>query len=463
MKKINKIILIITIAFNVIQNVETHSKEIITCSATQILTPARFDIMAKYIYAKHYDLNVQSKWAENLYHQHLHVWNGCKEKYPTRDIPHFECAKQYLAKNGIEEYKNAFHDIIHSVKKDGLDLDQSILPINTDYSPVDGAHRTAALLLYKKPATCMFFNFGQNHSASSYNFRTLGVEEKHLDNMALEYACLKKNTFIFTVFPSAVGHHSDIQRILKKYGSIVYEKQFYMKNEGPLNLIKCLYDGEGFAGGWFNNFGGSRIKKKLCFPEGSLKNPVRIFLCECESVHNATAAKKEIRKIFQISNHSVHVNDTHEETVRIAQAVFNKNSIHFLNNCHAKYFKNFEKFLAGYKKWLDKNGYDKECFCIDGSAIMSAYGLRDCNDLDFIHHGYNECTNSGVPYLGSHNGHEMQYHAYTKDDIIFNPDNHFYYKGVKFGALHVINAMKSRRGEPKDHQDVQLMKKPLKG
>ena len=40
----------------------------------------------------------------------------------------------------------------------------------------------------------------------------------------------------------------------------------------------------------------------------------------------------DIRNIFNEGNHSVHINDTKEETIRLAKCLLNKNSVHFLNN-----------------------------------------------------------------------------------------------------------------------------------
>ena len=54
---------------------------------------------------------------------------------------------------------------------------------------------------------------------------------------------------------------------------------------------------------------------------------------------------------------------------------------------------------------------------------------------------------------------ELKYYRHSKEDIIFNPQNHFYYKGVKFASLDVVRAMKKFRNEEKDVVDVELINK----
>ncbi len=44
-----------------------------------------------------------------------------------------------------------------------------------------------------------------------------------------------------------------------------------------------------------------------------------------------------------------------------------------------------------------------------------------------------------------------------KDDILFNPDNHFYWNNIKFASLDSVKKLKAHRGEEKDLVDVKLM------
>lgn len=285
-------------------------------------------------------------------------------------------------------------------------------------------------------------------------FKSRNLDEKYLDAMALEYARLKDNTWIAILFPAAKKDlYPEIKEILNTHCTIVYEKNIALKNEGPLNLIKHIYNCEPWMGNWDNNFRGARYKTQCCFPGNH--NSIIVFLLESENLEKMRTCKKTIRALCNVENHSIHTNDTHNQTISDAQVLFNQNSIHFLNHSIPKKFNNFEKFIDEYKHWLKKENYDSDNFCIDGSAILSAYGIRDCQDLDFIHFGYDFLTHrsTGNHYISSHND-EIKYHTTNKDNIIFNPENHFYHKDVKFASLNITKQMKSTRNEKKDQHDI---------
>ena len=78
--------------------------------------------------------------------------------------------------------------------------------------------------------------------------------------------------------------------------------------------------------------------------------------------------------------------------------------------------------------------------------------------MDFIHHGFDElaCKKLENPLVDSHNP-EMKFHTTKKDEIIFNPSNHFYYRGFKFVSLNILKDMKTNRNEEKDRKDVLLI------
>jgi hypothetical protein len=86
---------------------------------------------------------------------------------------------------------------------------------------------------------------------------------------------------------------------------------------------------------------------------------------------------------------------------------------------------------------------------------LAIYGLRDCNDWDYLHFGEGSAE-SGIWGITSHN-EELAFHRWEKERILFDPDYHFYYKGVKFSSLPVVRAMKEARGEWKDSRDIALI------
>lgn len=437
----------------------------------ELLIPQRLDIIAKYLYAKNRELDVKSDWATRLYSRLLHVWNNCQEPLPRPNFPHFKCAQQHRSKSTINDYTAAFDELLDSIKTDGFNQTSSVVPVGPTLRIMDGAHRIAAGLLYHKKVPCSMFMEPKTHDmhdASSAtlrqctNYVSSGLEQPDLDILALEYCKLKKNTYMVCIYPRVIGKDdAAIELILNEHGAIVHTKKISVTQLGVINLMRYLYSGDSWIGSVSDNFWGARQKAACCFvPAHQATYSVMMYLVESKSLDEIKRAKKRIRDFFialdpSVTNNSLHINDTHEETLRIAQAVFNDNSLHLLNYAQPKQFARFERFIADYKQWIAQHKIDSECLCIDGSAVLSAYGIRDCNDLDVLHHGYEKEFASTCPRdIGSHNEHTQQYYVVSYDDLIFNPKNHFYYQGLKFVSLPIIMQMKIKRNEAKDRSDV---------
>ena len=270
--------------------------------------------------------------------------------------------------------------------------------------------------------------------------------------MAIQYCELKTNTYIMVIFPSAAGHQEEVDNILTRFADIVHKKQVFLHPNGGLNLILHAYDGEPFIYQRDN----ARYKSQLCFPpELICTNPVRVYLLESDHPNHIKACKAEIRAIFKIGNHSVHVTDTHEQAMLMSKALFNKNSIHCLNYRKCTDFHNAEQYFNQYKNWIRSSQQNEDWLCVDSGAVLAVYGLRDCNDWDYLHFD-KAYSNAGIPGIAGHND-ALRYHRWEKERILFDPDYHFFYKGVKFCSLPVVRAMKEDRGEPKDLHDIALI------
>ena len=446
--KINKLyncILLLFILANFTHNTALSSQydqtnKIQFCPALDLLVPSRFDIIAKYIYAKHNDMSINSTWATDLYYAHLRVWNNFYEAYPL--------------KTSSNDYVTAFNSILKTCKKEGFVF--PAIEVDPKKVPLDGSHRIAASLLYHHDVPYSYRPNPSTICASASFFKQAyfgTLEEKYLDAMALEYVALKKNTYVALIFPVAQEKEAEIKTIMGKYAQIVYDKTVVLHSNGPLNLIKHIYKGEAWLGSHNNNFAGVQFAAHERFPLGN--GTVRVYLLESDSFENIKACKEEIRALFGLSNKAIHTTDTHEQTLLLAQTVFNKNSLSFFNNRNTKSYEHFEKFFSTYKQWLEKHAINPETVCIDSSAVLAAYGLRDCNDLDFIAHRFN-ATIPLAPNIDNHSVH-AHYYDLPLDEIIFNPTYHFYWEGLKFTSLDIVKQMKEKRAEGKDIHDIQLI------
>lgn len=413
-----------------------------TTNPLDLLSPLRFDLCAKYFYAKY--RRASSDFPLELYAHHLKVWNN----YSEYNNPN---------KQDLESFVTEFNKILISIEEEGFNPDISYLP-TLEGQLLNGAHRTAASILYQKPVYCKESPIAEGQLDCSHAFLRdrhvnvpAGLQREYADTMALQYAKLKKNTFVVTLFPSAFGHEGSVERVLRNYSTIVYTSAIQLSDYGPFNYIRMLYEGEAWLGAWQNSFVGAQIKMKECF---KFPQPTRIYLIETEDPSALVEAKRLIRQLYNIGNDSVHINDTHEETLRIATSVFNANSVNFLNNCNPRYFNNFHTYFTMLKKWAATNQVETDKLCVDASAVLSVYGLRECRDVDFLYLGDHIETNTHD--FSCHNG-ETKYYPMHKDEVIVNPGHHFYYQGIKFATPEVIKTMKQVRCEEKDLKDIQLI------
>lgn len=377
-----------------------------------LLTHKRFDVVIKYMYAS----NLSSNYYKNAYKEHLRVWNNFHEGTPN--------------KNGFTDFDNAFKSIIDNV------VDEPV-PVNSEGHIANGAHRLASALYHQRPINIRNTNSNENYPilADYIHFAKKGLSQTIMKRTALEYAKLKPNTHIICLFPIAHTRIQEVMNIISEYCNIFYHSSTKLNSEGQLGLMKEIYLDDGWA-----NEEGIRRKGNQCF----MGHPnITFVLVDGKNLETVKEMKKKIRALFNVGNHSVHINDSHAETIRIAKTVFNDNSIHFLNNRKNISFPKYKKLMANMKP------NDNEV--ITGSTVLSLYGLRDCKDIDLIY--YNN------PPVDSHNQYLETHYKLTLDDIVNNPLYHLYYQGFKYVSLNVIKNMKKLRNEPKDVVDVSLIEK----
>lgn len=436
-----------------VYNFSTNLKKSTTQDAKIFLTPLRFDIMAKYIYAKYKEKAIDSDWHTKLYLEHIKTWNNYNEKIQHGGV----------SKKSKEDFLSSYNELMASIKNNGFNNKKSRIWINKNGNLLNGSHRVASCILFNKEISCEVkpSESGQLDCSTFYFIEKRkttpnGIRNESLDRMALEYAKLKETTHIATVFPSASGHEHEIIEILTKYAGIVYEKKISLNEIGAFHFVKILYEDDPWSGDIKDKFAGVKNKVRPCFTNN---DPVWTILLDTDKLENLNKAKQEIRDLLKLDKHSIHINDSHKETVRVAEAIYNKNSLHFLNNSSLfkKTYLKFDSMLHEFKDWVSSNNINPEDICIDASSVLSAYGIREGRDIDFLHN--NKIPNPKIKkYISSHNEY-AHYYGKNIDEIIYNPENHFYYLGIKFTTLGVLKMLKKARNEKKDKKDINLMKK----
>lgn len=375
-----------------------------------LLTYQRFDVAAKLYYAEMQGKGVTSSWPKELYLQHLKVWNNFNEN------------PQYTGqqKNASSSFVNDFDALLKEIKTGGFDADRSRIWIDEQQALVNGAHRTAAAILYRSPiAFEMVPSFmGQKECSAEYfrkktNFVPEGLSGLYLDEMAKTYIRYKKGTRLVIVYPKASGKDAEIEAILRQHSDIVHTKAIRYTYNGLFNLVKVLYDNEPWIGNYQNRFEGVQAKTDPCFAENGTTG---IYLIDVHADADLVAAKERIRSLFGLGKHSVHINDHHEQTVDIARYLFHENTIEVFNKVDVR--------------------TTAAVWPVIRKAQQQSASLNIPADNSVINAAGSTLLLSG----SGGDGTALLHSDHRYDDAVVDPRRYFYFNGYKFQKTEVNEA-----------------------
>jgi hypothetical protein len=392
----------------------------------------RFDLIYKilYVLSKEKPSLVQ-EFYRRIYIEHIRAFNNFYECEPLKNSP--------------EAFVDSFDKLIDSIKTNGYD--GTPIPIRENWNLANATHRLACCVAMNIDVSTEVVEYP--HDFDWRFFETRGISKSVADFGVLKYVELNRNAYIVNIFPVMPKKYDEkIENILTKYGFIYYRKEITLSLNGCINLKKINYGKKAWGENYKNKF--AELKKHAKKSRGNGLNPLRVYVFVCDSIEKVVETKKEIYEILNIGNFPVHINDSREEAIEISQTFFNDNSILLLNK--RRYFYNSEKadeFIDEFKNYILQNNYDINDFCIDGSASLAVFGIREIKDFGFLH--IPNQINEVMSNISSHESYLNNYPK-TKTEIILNPENHFYYRGIKFISLDILKQMKQKRNEfPKDN------------
>jgi hypothetical protein len=404
----------------------------------ELITPKRFDLIAKYLYIKYKDKNINTLFFINLYKSHIITFNNCKED----------------DKNNIDEFLNVFNKLIENMLINGYNSNYPIPMYNNNIT--NGAHRLMISYYYNINPSFINTNIKEN---IEYNYRfflyrknNIPLDSIYSDTIALEFIKHNENIRSMILYPilfqtNNLNNLNNLETLIKQYGYIYYDKSINLNKNGINNLIKEIYRGEEWIGGMFPSGFSPGGKALRCIAN----YPTKIILIHMNDISKCVELKEKCRNLFNLGKHSLHISDYNEDTFRISSSLLNNNSIHFLNKGTNDININTKTLLNKYFDFLKNNNED---YCVTSSVIMEMYGLRQAKDIDYLQKDDNIIP---LEKTGIHDGKWLSYYHIHKDEIIYNPHYHFYFNGFKFSSIDVIKKMKENRNEPKDINDIKLI------
>ncbi len=383
-------------------------------SPESLVSGRRFGVTFKHLYAQHYLIGAKSSYPEKQYRTHLSAMTNGSGR------------EEDGSKHCADDFVTAFNSILDSVRSNGFRADRPV-PVDGELTAIDGGHRIAAALATNTPVPVVRFR----RQAVPYTASMF----KDADRAAVEYCKLRPSARIMVLFGENVPQPP----------SPVYTKRFRLPSATAQdNLITELYLGESWLGHSAQGFTGAAGKARPCFARGDLVTVLIVDMPQSEVIRH----KDEIRAATGVRD-TVHATDAHAETLRVARVILHDPSIAFLYRPH-KHMPRLAALLDEYKSCIGST--DQDLLCVDGSATMAAYGLREPADLDFLH--AIPITYSGN--VSSHNEYSAFYPIH-KDDIIFDPANYFWSRGIKCASLDIVRRVKQVINEPKSLVDLKLM------
>lgn len=421
------------------------SYEISEIPARELITYNRFDLMAKWLYIDDKEKGLTAGCGYQVYYDNIHAFSGGSFLEPGTD-----------EKDSFARYTEDLDRLIGEMKEMGFDASKSLIPLGMNDDVIDGSHRVSTAAYYdKKVAVIRFPELKRVNDYDYAFFRKYLMSDVSMGYMAIQYAHLKDNCYMACVWPRAdIDRMDEVESKLKSIGHIVYAQDVYLTYRGMCNLMTQIYGHQAWTGSIENHFNGVKGKADACYRKN---RPVRTYLFEASDMDAVVEVKRQIREIFQIENHSIHISDNWNETVDMVELLYNRNSVDFMNRADPYRYSGVYHKIRELKELIEKNGYEKSRFIIDSSAVLEVCGLRSARDLDFLT-DYAVEVGSWIEGVDDHRS-QLKYYPIALTDMLYNPENYFYFEGMKFITPKRLIEMKTKREEVKDIRDVKMLRK----
>ena len=265
---------------------------------------------------------------------------------------------------------------------------------------------------------------------------------KHIELGVKEYINYSNDIYIAFLWHVAKEKIEVLKEIIGQ-NKILYLKRVKFETSGAINLISQIYHDQKWLGSLESEYNGAISKLSSTFDSSGITN---IIFFQSDNIASVNAIKDKFRKHVGLGKHSIHINDNKEELILASQLILNDNSISFLNDSNIfKYKDNFNK-IENFKKVLAENNIDLNDIVIGGSFPLSLYGYLESSDIDFLSTDLKKDLDIKICL---HNTYQKFYKK-SIEELVYNPENFFYFNGIKFLKLEIIVDFKRNRNEIKD-------------
>jgi len=389
----------------------------------ELLTYSRLDLAIKILYLE-YKKYGPTFYTAQLYSEHIKAFSmGSYSEPGNRD------------KSSLQNYLDDFEAISKIVESSGLDDTISVVPISENGSIANGAHRVAASHVARRHVPAVWLGC-PNHEYDAKFFIQRGMSQSDVEVAVTKFIELAENCYTALIWPSAEGKDNELESLIP---NILYRKNVELNHTGAHNLLSQVYYDEPWLGERVENYPGVENKLVECF---KTFNDLRVIAFQAPNLDQVLLLKEKIRTLYSIGKHSVHITDTQSEAVRVARTLFNDNSVHFLNHGRPNKYLTTHKKLERFKQFLALKNLNIEEVVLDSSVILSLYGLRECNDIDYL--SIKDVAEDMHDEIIQNHIDDLKFHGQEIETLIFDPSFYFYYDDMKFVAFSQLLLMKKK-------------------
>lgn len=411
--------------------------------AKDLLVSNRIDLVAKYKFVEAYDKGKKIPFIEKMYYAHLEAFSSGRFVEPGKED----------TKKSFEDYLTIFRQLIENIKGNGVKKEISVIPVGKNNVILNGSHRTAIAMYYDM--TVPIVRYEDLEVTYDYRFfQEKLLDHQYLNYMITEYIRIKENVFFACIWPRAdQSKWTAVDRLIKEKCDIVYRTSVVLTYNGLKNLMIQIYEKQEWCGNLQNGYRGVTGKADACYAESE---KTIIYILDNARLPEIIDLKKNVRNIYQMANHSIHISDNSQESLKMAHLLLNANSVDALNYGQMFKYKRYIAIIKRLSKELVAYRLDSEAFLIDSSGVLGVYGIRYPNDIDCLtfHHLQDYHFSEKV----TEHDEYISYYSSTKEELIYNPNYYLYAYEIKFCTLKVLLKMKKLRNEKKDCEDCKLIR-----
>lgn len=412
--------------------------------ARSLIKYNRFDLMAKWIYIDIREKGFDTDFGKQIYYDNINSFSCGLFFEPGSE-----------EKTSFEKFLYDFDKLIDDIKANGFNELKSIVPIGKDNDVLDGSHRVAVAAYYNQDITVIKFpEIQRTYSYDYHFFRKYLMSDVSMAHMARYYAALTTNCYMACLWPKADMKKFDkVEELLRMVGHIVYSQDVYLTHQGIRTFMTQIYGHQSWTGSIENQFAGVCGKVDACESKGQ---PVRTYLFEANSFEDVIRVKAKIRELFNIDNHSIHISDNGEETKNMVELLYNRNSVMFMNTVTPYKYRDLYSKLKDFITSIDRNGFEQQRFIIDSSVILDVDEVQKVDAL-----GYLTDYGDEIKFIlcnADNQTSQISYYGCSLQALLYDPDNFFYFEGMKFVSPERFIEMKKDIGNTARIRNTALQK-----